>query len=258
MMEEGLPQLERSGPIATIRLRRPSQRNSLHDADLHTLLDIFQSLDADPVVKVVVLTAQTQDQKRPVFSAGYHVSGFESGQHDPRLFEKIPNALEALRPITVCALNGSVYGGATNMVLACDLCLALAGSEWRMPATAIGLHYYPTGLRRYVQRLGLSVTKRAFLTGRAIAVEDLAATGVFERVVASDEWDAQVDALARDIAALSPQAAQASKRSLNEIGAGLYDEVQLRVRETSSHLSADFAEGLTAIREKRAPKFVQD
>ncbi len=53
------------------------------------------------------------------------------------------DALAALRPITVCALNGSVYGGATDLVLACDLGIGLTGIEFRMPATALGLHYSP-------------------------------------------------------------------------------------------------------------------
>jgi enoyl-CoA hydratase/carnithine racemase len=45
----------------------------------------------------------------------------------------------------VCALNGSVYGGATDLMLACDLSVGLPGVEFRMPATALGLHYYPGG-----------------------------------------------------------------------------------------------------------------
>jgi enoyl-CoA hydratase/carnithine racemase len=52
------------------------------------------------------------------------------------------------------------------VVLACDLRIGLLGIEWRMPATALGLHYYPSGLQRYVSRFGLAATKRAFLTAR--------------------------------------------------------------------------------------------
>ena len=256
MSDEASPRLHIAEGVATIRLCRPAQRNSLHDADLHALLAMFGQLDADPAVRGVVLTADTRGQKRPVFCAGYHVGGFDSGQHDPRLFEKVPEAIERARPITVCALNGSVYGGATDMVLACDLRVALAGCEWRMPAAALGLHYYPSGLRRYVSRLGLAGAKRAFLTAQALPVESLAALGAFEAVVAADAFDAALQSLVQSAAALAPLAAQATKQSLNEIAAGRFDEAALRERETQTLHSADFAEGRAAIAERRPPRFV--
>lgn len=255
MSDEGSPRLDVADGVATIRLRRPAQRNSLHDADLHALLAMFEQLEADPAVRVVVLTADTHGQKRPVFCAGYHVGGFDNGQHDPRLFEKVPDAIERARPITVCALNGSVYGGATDIVLACDLRVALTGAEFRMPALSLGLHYYPSGLRRYVSRLGLAGAKRAFLTAQALPVESLAALGALEAVVAADAFDAAVQSLVRAAAALAPLAAQATKQSLNEIAAGRFNEAVLRKRETLTLHSADFAEGRAAFAERRPPRF---
>lgn len=253
--EEDLPALECWGGVATIRLRRPARRNALRDADLHWLLDTFAALDADPAVRVLVLTADTRGQQRPVFCAGYDVGGFDGGRHDPRLFEKVPDAIEAMRPVTLCALNGSVYGGATDILLACDLRVALAGCEFRMPANALGLHYYPSGLRRYVSRLGVDGAKRAFLTANALTVEQLQTCGVFEQVVAADGFDATVQALAQQVASLAPLAVQATKRSIDEIGRGDFDEQRLRERETTTLLSADFAEGRAAFAAKRAPRF---
>jgi hypothetical protein len=139
LIEEGLPLLTRAGGVATLTLRRPSQRNSLTDDDLLALLAHFESLNADPSVRVLVLTADTRGQGRPVFSAGYNVAGFNKDPESPQFFERVADALEKARPITVCALNGSVYGGATDLVLACDLRVALRGMEWRMPACALGL-----------------------------------------------------------------------------------------------------------------------
>jgi enoyl-CoA hydratase/carnithine racemase len=252
---EGPPALDIDGVVARITLRRPSRRNSLDDDDLRTLLEHFARVDADPGVRVLVLGADTQGQPRPVFSAGYHVAGLDRPGGGPQLFEQIPDALEALRPITVCALNGSVYGGATDLVLACDLRIALAGTEWRMPAAALGLHYYPSGLRRYVSRFGVDLAKRAFLTAQPLPVERLAAHGLFEQVLPRDDFEAAVQALAAQAAALAPLAAQATKRSLNEIAAGRCDEPALRERERLTQHSADFAEGRRAFAERRPPRF---
>jgi enoyl-CoA hydratase/carnithine racemase len=257
--DEGPPRLALAQGVAWVRLRRPSQRNSLHDEDLHRLLDIFAQVEADPAVRVVVLTAETgapASGRRPVFCAGYHVGGFDSADHDPRLFERVPDALERLRPLTICALNGSVYGGATDLVLACDLRMALAGSEFRMPAAALGLHYYPSGLRRYVSRLGLQGAKRAFLTAKALPVESPTLCDLFEAIAPAQAFDAAVAALVQDLAGLAPLAAQATKQSLGEIAAGEYDPARLREREAMTAASADFAEGRAAMAARRAPRFI--
>ena len=254
-MTEGTPLLEIDGSLATLTLRRPSLRNSLTDEDLHTLLAQIDTLNATPHVQVVVLRAETAEQAQPVFSAGYHVGGFDTDPMAPLFFEKIPEAIEGLRAVTVCALNGSVYGGATDLVLACDLRVALQGMQWRMPACALGLHYYPSGLRRYVSRLGLAWSKRAFLLGESLRVEDLAPTGLFEAVVSHEHFEATLRQLVQQLRQMAPGALKATKQSLNEIAAGRYAEPVLRERSRQSVYSEDFAEGRAAFAERRTPRF---
>jgi enoyl-CoA hydratase/carnithine racemase len=252
----GPPTLDIDGPVATVRLCRPARRNSLDDADLRTLLDHVARVDADPAVRVLLLAARTDGQRRPVFCAGYHVGGFDAAGHDPRFFEQVPEALARARPVTVCALGGSVYGGATDLVLACDLRVALAGTEWRMPANALGLHYYPSGLQRYVAALGVAATKRAFLTARALPIERLDALGLFETLAPdAAAFDGAVHSLVADVAALAPLSTQATKRSLDEIARGAPDEPAMRERERLTEASADFAEGRLAFAERRAARF---
>lgn len=251
------PTLDIHGHLARITLRRPARRNALTDEDLHTLLAHFETLNANPEVRVLVLTADTQGQVQPVFSAGYNVGGFENDAHDPGLFQRVPDALEALRPITVCALNGSVYGGATDFVLACDLRFALAGCVLRMPAAALGLHYYPGGLRRYVTRLGLNTAKRAFLLGRALTVEQLqASSALFEAIVEPLDFAAAVDDCVAHLLTMAPLASQLTKQSLNELATAHWDEAALRARERVTSESHDFAEGRRAFAERRAPQFL--
>ena len=173
-------------------------------------------IDADASIHAAVLRARTDGQPRPVFSAGYHVGGFDGETHDPQLFERVPDAIERLRLPTLCALGGSVYGGATDLVLACDLRASLAGAEWRMPAVALGLHYYPAGLRRYVTRFGLNAAKRAFLTAQALPVESLAALGLFEEVASAGSLRGRRRRTRADAPGLALLAAQTTKRSLNE------------------------------------------
>lgn len=250
------PVLHIAQGVATITLNRPAQRNRLENGDLKTLLAHFEQVNQNVDVRVLVLTANTQGQPKPVFCAGYDIGGFNEPGHGATFFEEIPDALAALRPVTLCALNGSVYGGATDVVLACDLRVGLQGIEWRMPATALGLHYYPSGLQRYVSRFGLAGAKRAFLTARPFTADQLQAMGLFEALVTSHEWDGTLAALVQDILALAPLAVQETKKSLREIEAGQADMARLREREHMTSQSADFAEGRAAFAARRKPVFV--
>lgn len=253
--EPSAPVLSVDGGVATLTLNRPAHRNRLEAGDLRCLLGQFEQINADPGIRVVKLTANTQGQPRPVFCAGYHIGSFNQQDNDPQLFERVANTLAALRPITLCALNGSVYGGATDLMLACDLSVGLTGIEFRMPATALGLHYYPGGLQRYVARLGLSGAKRAFLTARPFTAEMLWHMGCFEALVAPEDFDATVNRLISEIADLAPLAVQATKQSLNEIAAGQASLDAMRAREAATSASQDFAEGRLAFQEKRKARF---
>lgn len=250
------PLLSVADGVATITLNRPAHRNRLENRDLRTLLEHFAQLDADPSVRVVVLAANTSGQPKPVFCAGYDIGGFDDTQEASIPFEQVPDALAALRPITICALNGSVYGGATDLFLACDLRVALEGIDFRMPATALGLHYYPSGLQRYLSRFGVSAAKRAFLTARPFTAEHLWNIGCLEALASADSFDHQLQRLVNDICALAPLAVQATKCSLNEMSSGIHHLDVLRDREKMTANSLDFAEGRLAFQERRKPLFI--
>ncbi len=251
-----LPRLLIEDGVATITLNRPAQRNRLENSDLHELLRLIDRLNADDAIRVVVFTANTQGQGRPVFSAGYHIGGFEEEGSDPDFFEKIPDAIAQMRPITVCALNGSVYGGATDILMACDIGVALEGTELRMPAAALGLHYYPSGLRRYMARLGQSMTMRAFLTAQPIPVETLEQVGFLTAVFPAGSWEKSISDLTLQVRDLAPMAAQLTKLSIREISSGSCLDEVVRQRQVLTAASLDFEEGRKAFLERRKPKFL--
>jgi enoyl-CoA hydratase/carnithine racemase len=249
------PLLSVNGEIATLTLNRPAHRNRLEDEDLRTLLSHFARINADATIRVLVFTANTAGQPRPVFCAGYHVGGFDKPDPDAPTFEQVADAFASLRPVTVCALNGSVYGGATDLTLACDLRLGLAGCEWRMPAAALGLHYYASGLQRYVSVLGVSLARRMFLTARPVPFEALAHADFFVGLESPQTFEPALHQLAVDVAALAPLAAQGLKQSFREIAAGACDTAAMQAREQRTLHSRDFAEGRLAFQEKRQPRF---
>lgn len=250
-MSDDTPRFSTRDGIATITLSRPAHRNRLHNEDLQTLMTVFDRVNADCSTRVLVLTAEVAPE-RPVFSAGYNANEF-SGEAPTLSFSAVVDALERVRCVTVCALNGSVYGGATDFALACDIAIGVEGMEMRMPAAALGLHYYPSGLVRYVSRLGVSASKYAFLTAKPMDAATLLRIGYLQEVVPAASFANRVRELAGGIAALAPLALESLKLSLSELARGEAYTDQMEARQRATMSSADFLEGREAFKQRRSP-----
>jgi enoyl-CoA hydratase/carnithine racemase len=252
--EGGPPELDFPAPgRATLTLNRPRHLNRLHREDLLVLHAHLQRLAADATLRVVVLTGRGR-----MFCAGFNIDELGAapdGTADPQLFERTVDALEALPVPTLARLNGGVFGGATDLALACDFRVGVEGMELRMPAARLALHYYPSGLSRYVSRLGLSAAKRLFLLAETVPAAELLQLGYLDALVAPEALDAEVERLAASLLAGAPLALQGMKQSLNEIARGEFDLARLRRRESHCATSADLREGLAAFAERRAPRF---
>jgi enoyl-CoA hydratase/carnithine racemase len=231
-------------------LNRPRQRNRLEPADLVAIMRLCDAVDADPALRLLVITGTG-----PVFSAGAHLGAMAEGEAAPVEFGDMVSRVESLRVPTIARLQGGVYGGATDLALACDFRIGHTGIEMFMPAGRLGLHYYESGLRRYVSRLGLNTAKRLFLTAETLDAAELLRIGYLTQCVAPAALDDAVEALAERLAGMAPLAVQGMKRALNEIAAGALDRQALAERIAACRDSADLAEGLLSFREKRAPVF---
>ncbi len=256
MAEPGPPVLQLEGHRATLTLQRPQHGNRLHREDLRALHRHLQQVAANPELRVLVLAAGGRH-----FCTGFHLGELEEAKdseaagQDPQAFERLVDLLEALPLPTVARLQGGVYGGATDLALACDFRVGVRGMVLRMPAAGLGLHYYPSGLQRYVSRLGLNAAKRLFLLADTVDAGTLLQMGYLDRLVEAGALDAEVDALAAALAANAPLAVQGMKQSLNEIARGDADLPRLRQREARCAASADLAEGLAAWAAQRSPRF---
>lgn len=124
-----------------------------------------------------------------------------------------------------------------------------------MPACAIGLHYYASGLQRYVHKLGLNLSQRAFLLGLALPFEQLQPTGLFHSLATEKDFEDQLQQVMDQALAMAPLAVQSTKQSLLDVATQPFDLQVLQARESASQSSADFAEGRLALQQRRAPRF---
>jgi enoyl-CoA hydratase/carnithine racemase len=251
------PLLSIDGARATIRLNRPQHLNRLQPDDLATLLAQFAQIESDAAVRVLVLTGTGR-----AFSAGFDLgkvaeraTSEADGEPTGSAFEAVANRLEDLRVPTICRLNGGVYGGSTDLALACDFRIGVDTAEMFMPAARLGLHYYPSGIKRYVSRLGVDNAKKLFLTAQRIDAAEMLRIGYLTAIASMDRLDREVDALATTLAGNAPNAVAGMKRAINEFARGALDEQAADARARASMRSAEIKEGIAAYAEKRAPRF---
>lgn len=244
------------GRRATITLNDPAKHNRLDTAGLARLRAAIEAADADPNVRVTVLTGAGEK----TFCSGYDLGSIPSGDaaRPPEgrdSFETVMDRLEAMRMPTLCALNGGVYGGATDMALACDFRLGVRGMRFFMPAARFGLHYYPSGLRRYTQKVSPSFAKRAFLLSEDFTDEDLLRVGYLDWLVEHTDFQAKIDEIATRLTSLAPLSMSNMKRAIEQFARADADIDRIREGIRECQTSEDLREGLAALRERRAPAF---
>jgi enoyl-CoA hydratase len=250
------PILDIDGARATIRLNRPKHLNRLQPDDLEVLSKLFDRIEADAAIRVLVLTGTGR-----AFSAGYDLGSIAeraASAQEPTAgsaFEVVVNRLEDLAIPTICRINGGVYGGSTDLALACDFRIGVDTGEMFMPAARLGLHYYNSGIRRYVSRLGVDNAKKLFLTAQRIGAAEMLRIGYLTAMVPAEALDQEVDRLAAILAGNAPVAMRGMKRAINEFARGRMDEEAADRRHRDSMRSAEIKEGIKAFAEKRPPKF---
>ena len=159
--------------------------NRLQSEDLGELIKLFDRIEADPAIRVLVLTGTGR-----AFSSGYDLNSVaeratsaNEQQSAGSAFEVVVNRLEDLGVPTICRLNGGVYGGSTDLALACDFRIGVDTAEMFMPAARLGLHYYRSGIERYVTRLGVDNAKKLFLTAQKISAPEMLRIGYLTAMV---------------------------------------------------------------------------
>jgi len=244
------------GARATIRLNRPRHVNRIQAEDLQALLALFDQVEADRAIRVLVITGTGR-----AFSSGYDLnsvaerSASNTEQTAGSAFEVMVDRLEDLGVPTICRLNGSVYGGSTDLALACDFRIGVDTAEMFMPAARLGLHYYTSGIRRYVSRLGVDNAKKLFLTAEKITAPEMLRIGYLTAMVPPEALDEEVYRLVALLSGNAPVAMAGMKRTINEIARGKLDEAAADTRARDSMRSAEIKEAVRARAEKRPPRF---
>jgi methylmalonyl-CoA decarboxylase len=244
--------------IGTITLNQPAKRNALSQAlveELLTALADFRNASA----RAVVIRAAA-DAK--VWSAGHDISELPQGQ-DPLLYsdplERLLRAVKTFPAPVLAMVHGSVWGGATDLVLSCDLMIGDETSSFAITPANIGLAYNTAGLLQFMRRLPLNLVREMFFTAAPVKAEDAAKWGILNHLIPAANLEPFTYALARSIATKAPLVVAAVKEQLRILVEAdpITPDVFERIQELRHRVyqSADYREGIQAFHEKRKPVF---
>ncbi|HEY7455676.1 MAG TPA: enoyl-CoA hydratase-related protein [Solirubrobacterales bacterium] len=247
--------------VTRIRISNPERRNALDHEILDTLAETLPRLDNGIENRCVMITGAP-----PAFSAGYDLASIpaETFERDAEALVAHPfhDAMDALAAHpwpTVAAINGHCLGGGLELAITCDMRICARGAKLGMPPAKLGLVYGHTGLRKFLDTVGLARTKELFLTGRNFEAERAERIGLVHEVVEDDAFEQSAVALAARIAANAPLSMRGNKRAIETLNSNpVLSEQQesglIALRETC-FASADLREGITAFAEKRKPRW---
>jgi enoyl-CoA hydratase/carnithine racemase len=247
--------------VVRLRISNPDRRNALDHEILDALAETLPRLDRGIETRCLLITGAP-----PVFSAGYDIASIpsETFERDAEAlvahpFQAAMEAIAAHPWPTVAAINGHCIGGGLELAVTCDMRICAAGATLGMPPVKLGLVYGHTGLRKFLDTIGLARTKELFLTGRNVKAQRAAEIGLVHEVVDDDRLEADAVALAAEIAANAPLSMRGNKSAIDLLTASPIlseqQEAGLVALRESCFASEDFREGIEAFAEKRKPEW---
>jgi enoyl-CoA hydratase/carnithine racemase len=255
------------GEIAYVGLNRPEKRNAISTQVLRAIPEALLKAD-QPEVRAIIVYGEG-----PVFSAGIDfssLSGNEGVQGSNRARADLSrfrsfiaesqaalNRLENIEKPVIGALHGYAGGLGLELALACDARIAAAGTRLGMPEVRLGLIPDVGGTTRLTRTVGYARAKELIMTARMIDAEQASKIGLVNRVVDTGNHIKAAEELAREMARNAPLAVGLAKRIIDR-GHGL-DKMTFMELEALAQscllLTEDFAEGASALAQRRDPTF---
>jgi enoyl-CoA hydratase/carnithine racemase len=247
--------------VTRIVISNPERRNALDHEILDALAETLPRLDRGIETRCVLITGAP-----PAFSAGYDIASIPSQtfERDAEALVAHPfhAAMEAIAkhpwPV-VAAINGHCLGGGLELAITCDLRVCVEGAKLGMPPAKLGLVYGHTGLRKFLDTVGLARTKELFLTGRNFEARRAEQIGLVHEVFDAERFEREALGLAAEIAANAPISMRGNKRAIEVLNQNPQlseqQEAGLIALRESCFTSEDFREGIAAFAEKRKPRW---
>ena len=254
--------LERpSEGVVRLVLDNPAQRNAMSDEMTASWVEAIEALAGDRTVRVVVVTGAGT-----AFCSGGN-TGWIASEPDADVdylrsrmiaFYRAWLSIQRLEVPTIAAVNGPAIGAGLCLALACDLRYAASGARLGAPFVRLGMNPGMGATYLLPNVVGEAHARELLLTGRTVGAEEALRLGLVSRVLDDEGFSAEVEEIARGIAATAPIASRYTTVALRGGGHGdLESAVQWEaLAQPITLATADLQEGIAAARAKRTARFV--
>jgi enoyl-CoA hydratase/carnithine racemase len=248
------------GGVARITFNNPDKRNALSSAMRAALAGALGELQADPDVRVIVLTGAGDR----AFASGADISEFGDQRTSPvaraafdRASAALAEAWAAVEKPVIAMIRGYCIGGGLLTALQSDIRIAAEGSRFGVPAARLGLGYGYGSVKVLVDLVGPSWTSEILFSARQLTAEEALRIGLVNRVVPAERLEAEVAALAGQIQSNAPLTVTACRAAIREAmrDPDVRDLARVAAMVEACFASEDYLEGQRAFREKRPPRF---
>jgi methylglutaconyl-CoA hydratase len=244
-------------PLTWLTLSRPESMNSLNTELLVALKDACGTLSSDKSISVVIVTGA----EAKTFCAGADLKE-RKGMNEQQTLDYLELiretffAIEQLPQVVIASINGSAYGGGTELALACDLRIMVKQATLSLPEVGLGIIPGAGGTQRLSRLIGLSMAKEIILTAVPITAERAFNVGLVHKLVAND-LKAETLSWATNIAYAAPLALRCAKQAIEEgYEKSLIEGMAIELENYKKLLpSQDRQEALKSFSEKRPPHF---
>ncbi len=250
--------VEDDGPVRTLILNRPDKKNAINKGMWQGLVEQCDAIASDPHVKVVVVRGAGD-----CFSGGADLSEMhallQTKQSLRGHYLAVDEALTRLRTLqrpVIAMIRGACMGGGCMISLTADLRIATSEATFAITPAKLGLTITTEQIADLIRSVGEARAKQMLYTGQRLTARQASDWGLVNQLVAPDELEASVAALADQLQRVSQQSLRAFKTVIGEMAKGAQGDRTLCKRlYEEGFTSDDFREGAQAFLERRAPRF---
>ena len=245
--------------VGTITLDNPKKLNALSASMIADIMEALNDLNGSGL-RVIVLRAPPGAK---VWSAGHDVGELPTNGRDPLTYDdplrRVVRAIKQSPAPVIAMIEGSVWGGACEVAMSCDMVVAAEGATFAITPAKLGVPYDIQGTLSFMGSVSLPVIKEMLFTAQPMSAERALQVGILNRLVPADRLESTVAELAGYILRNSPLVISLLKEELHVLAEAhpLNPEAFQRIQAVRRRIydSADYQEGIRSFFERRAPSF---